>query len=346
MVQARPEPPLGRRRALLRRRHRRTASSTSAQFLSAIESLGRAVAFVVEAAAWGDPAAARRGDAPPGYARAAHDRRSSCRSTSRTSTRPSFPDRRTISELTEEADRGCSATRRRLRRRQPPPAARPTRSHIGRGCVRDVDRLRPVCDRYGMPLMVKPLAEFGAARAATSSTATVDKILTLVPFKRPSSGGRHQVRSHRRHPGVPSRGRDRERAARQLVRGSGRVDVETILVRTRVRRMAKGARSIDLRPQRRPVTPIPRAWSRRSMDVVGPPRKTALNSRTGRRPSGRLSAPYSPSCQPHGHCTARRSLRRRAGPSIAVARREGTVVRPFPPGSRTPRRRTGTTRPA
>jgi DhnA family fructose-bisphosphate aldolase class Ia len=119
----------------------------------------------------------------------------------------------------------------------------PALPEIHRDCIRNINRLKHECDRYGMPLMIEPLVMQDNARAGGYTVdGTLEKIVALV--RQAVELGADIVKAdpcdhvedyHRvieTAAGVPV-----------LVRGGGRVSDREILERTHAL-MAQGARGI------------------------------------------------------------------------------------------------------
>lgn len=206
-------------------------------FLNGIESLSEAIAKVVEAAPDAiqlPPGGARLLQALPGPRKPALVMR-----TDVANVYPPVLPSRLFSELAEDAveqavrlDAACVVVNLLLLPDQP---------ELHRDCVRNAMRLKPLCERYGMPLMVEPLVMRGG-QGGYLVDGDLDKILPLV--RQAAELGADVIKAdpcddtaeyHRVVEvanGLPV-----------LVRGGGRAPDDVILERTHAV-MAQGARGI------------------------------------------------------------------------------------------------------
>ncbi len=205
-------------------------------FLNGIENLGDAIETVVEAA----PDAIQL---PPGGARLlqalAGPKPALVLRTDVANVYPPVLPHRLFSELAEDAveqalrlDAACVVVNLLLLPDQP---------ELHRECLRNVLRLKPLCERYAMPLMVEPLAMRGG-EGGYLVDGDLDRILPLV--RQAAELGADVIKAdpcddieeyHRVVEvanGLPV-----------LVRGGGRASDEVVLERTRAV-MAQGARGI------------------------------------------------------------------------------------------------------
>ncbi len=206
-------------------------------FLNGIESLEKAVATVVEAAPDAiqlPPGGARLLQALPGPRKPALVMR-----TDIANVYPPVLPPHLFSEVTEDAveqalrlDAACVVVNLLLLPDQPV---------LHRDCLRNVAKLRPRGERFGMPLMVEPLVMKGGGGGYLVD-GDLDKILPLV--RQAAEMGADVIKADPTDDILEyHRVVEIANGLPVLVRGGGRADDETILARTRAV-MAQGAKGI------------------------------------------------------------------------------------------------------
>lgn len=206
-------------------------------FLNGIETLEKAVRVVVDAAPDAiqlPPGGARLLQAIPGTAKPALVMR-----TDVANVYPPVLPHTLFSESMEDAveqavrlDAACVVVNLLLLPEQP---------LLHRDCLRNAARLRPVCERYAMPLMIEPLVMKGG-QGGYLVDGDLDKILPLV--RQAAEIGADVIKAD-----PCDRIEEYHRVVEVanglpvLVRGGGRASDEEILARTRAV-MAQGARGI------------------------------------------------------------------------------------------------------
>jgi DhnA family fructose-bisphosphate aldolase class Ia len=108
----------------------------------------------------------------------------------------------------------------------------PDRTELYRQCIANIAAVKPECERFGMPLMVEPLALAPGGRGDYESSADVTRIVTLV--RQAAELGADLIKCD-----PPEEAGDFHRVVEAaggrpvLARGGGRVEAEQIFRRTR-----------------------------------------------------------------------------------------------------------------
>ncbi|KPP86327.1 MAG: fructose-bisphosphate aldolase, class I [Rhodobacteraceae bacterium HLUCCA08] len=118
----------------------------------------------------------------------------------------------------------------------------PEQPELYAACVRNVNRLKPLCEDYGMPLMVEPLVMQDNSKGGYMVDGDIDKILPLV--RQAVELGADIIKADPcDDPTEYARVIEIAQSVPVLVRGGGKVSDEEILSRTKVL-MEQGARGI------------------------------------------------------------------------------------------------------